>query len=178
MLPPRNPQMSGQPAQVGAPQQQMSAPQPQPGQGGPAGAPGAAPQAGPRPTVDIGFNQGIQNVLLARIQAMSPQDQKALDSVITPQTIPVFLKLLPELKPLFATMLQQSQPGPIGQQQPGQPPQGAPGAAPGGPGAGAPPQGGAPSAAQPGGAPGQGEDDEDETDNPLVNNQASSGLVG
>lgn len=146
----------------------------QPPQGAPAGMPpgGPAPpqQSGLRPVANIGFNQDVQNILLSRIQTLNPQEEKILDSALTPQTIPIFLKLFPELKPLFDMMTSGNQSGPIGQ-QPGQPGAGAPSpAAPGG-------------APAPAGAPGQGgapddSDDEDETDNPLVNNQASSGLVG
>ncbi len=168
MFPPKQPQPAGQPQQ---PPQQPAPPQ--------QGQPNTTPQGGPQQVANIGFNQDVQNILLSRIQKMPPQAQKILDSVLTPQTIPVFLMLLPELKPLFDHMMQAAQQGPIG--QPGQPPasQGAPPSPSGAPAGGPPAPGGAPSAAQPGGQPGQEpEGDEEESDNPLVKAPASNGLIG
>jgi hypothetical protein len=160
------------------PQQAPSQPQqpPQP-------AAGAAQGQGPQRVANIGFNQGVQNILLSRIEKMPPQTQKILDSCLTPQTIPAFLMLLPELKPLFDAIMRSQQPGPIGQQPPqgGQPPAGGAPPSAGAPGGGGQPpvQAGGPSAAQAGGAPGQGSgDDDDESDNPLVQSPASNGLIG
>lgn len=165
MFPPNKAPMGVQPSPAPAPQQGGAPAPPQPG-------PGAAPQqSGLRPAVNVGFNQDVQNILLTRIQQLTPPDAKVLDGILNPQTIPVLTKIFPELKPLFDMLTSGGQPGPIGGQQP--PAQAGP--------TGAASQA-APSAAQPGGQPGQGpssdEEDEDETDNPLVNNQASSGLVG
>jgi len=170
MFPPKNPQM---PPQGQQPQQP---PQPsQPPQGGAAPPQGAPAQDGG----PLAFNQGIFQILVARIHSLTPQDQQILDSLLTPQTTPVLLKMLPELKPILAVMMKQAQqPGPIG--QPGQPPAGqAPPSPAGAPAGGPPAPGGAPSAAQPGGQPGQQEpDDDEESDNPLVQAPASNGLIG
>lgn len=57
--------------------------------------------AGPQPVKDIGFNQDVQNVLWSRVQAMSEQELDVIDAVITPQTLPVLVKLFPEMQLLF-----------------------------------------------------------------------------
>lgn len=175
MFQPKQPQMgSASPAPMQQPQPASGQP-PQP-----APQPGASPGS-PQPVANIGFNQDVQNILLTRIQKMPPQYQKILDSVLTPQTIPAFTMLLPELKPLFDAIMQSQQQGPIGQQQApagGQPPVPAGGAGALGGGGQPPVQAGGPSAAQPGGQPGQGSGDDDDTDNPLVQSPASNGLIG
>lgn len=101
------------PPQQGAPMQQ---PMPQqippqgmgnPQQGGnqPPMPPQGQPQIGGQPT-----NEQIQKeldnlflfVLLKRIESMSEEELSALDSIITPETIGVLVKLLPELIPVFS----------------------------------------------------------------------------
>ncbi len=139
----------------------------------------AAPDAGQEPQqsglrqVDIGFNQDVQNVVLSRIQTLNPQEEKILDAVITPQTLPIFLKLLPELKPLLDMMSQGGgAQGPIAPGgQPGQP-------APVAQNGGAPAAEEAPDAEDVGQGGDNGDDEEEETDNPLAQNMVSRGLVG
>lgn len=164
MFPPKTPQ--GMPPAAGA------APQPPAGAVAPPGA-GAPPDGGPqqsglRQVSDIGFNQDVQNILLSRIQTLTPQEEKVLDAVLTPQTIPVFVKIFPELKPLFDMLTSGGQQGPIGQPgQQGQPAQG-----------GAPAQGAPPDAEDAGPGGDNGSDEEEESDNPLVKSPASAGLIG
>ena len=50
----------------------------------------------------------MQIVLFSRVDELSPEEAKALVSVINPQTITVFLKLLPELAPLFQDIMMRS----------------------------------------------------------------------
>lgn len=153
--------------QAGQPPQQPQAAPPQAGAPPQPGA-GAQPQ-GPHPVDNIGFNQDVQNILLTRIQTLTPQEAKIMDSVINAQTIPVLLKVFPELKPLFDQMAKGAQGGPIG--QPGQPQAGQGAPAPGG-------------ASDPEDDPSQGgdngadEEEEDESDNPLTKSPASQGLIG
>jgi hypothetical protein len=118
-------------------------------------------QSGLRPAADIGFNQEVQNIVLSRIQTMTPEEEKILDAVISPQTVGVFIKILPELKPLFDMM------GGGGAAGQGQTPPQQPAAAPAYPGDGTPADEEA------------GDEDDDEEDNPLTRNgYASRGLVG
>lgn len=178
MFPPKQPfqpgaQPQGQP-QVQPPQQPPGAEmQPQ------APDAGMDEHVGPSQVADIGFNQDVQNIVLSRIQTMTPQEEQILDAVINPQTAAVFIKILPELKPLFDMMSAGGSQGggPIGQ-----------------PGAAAPPQ--APQAPQAApafaaadeeerpGVEGAGSDDgtddeEEEEENPLLRNgPVSRGLVG
>lgn len=100
MLPQQpNPAQQGQPAAAPA---------------APGAMPGAAPQGG-APGPDLGFNQQVYQIVMSRIQTMTPEEEQVLDSVISPQTLPVFLKILPELKPLLDLMSQggEGQQGPI-----------------------------------------------------------------
>ncbi len=159
MFPPRNPQ--GNPPGTG----QAAPPQVAPDAGA-----GAPPQQSGLRQVDIGFNQDVQNVVLSRIQTLNPQEEKILDAVITPQTLPIFLKLLPELKPLLDMMSQGG--GDQGPIAPGGQP------APVAQNGGAPAAEEAPDAEDVGQGGDNGDDEEEETDNPLVRNQASSGLIG
>ena len=101
------------PPQQGAPMQQpmpqQSPPQgmgnPQQGGNQPPMPPQGQPQMGGQPT-----NEQIQKeldnlfmfVLLKRIESMSEEELAALDSIITPETIGVLVKLLPELIPVFS----------------------------------------------------------------------------
>ncbi len=152
--------MANPPAAAGMPPQGAGgAPEPQ--------------QSGLRQVADIGFNQDVQNILFSRIQTLNPQEIKVLDAVLTPQTIPVLAKLFPELKPVFDSMGQPQGGGPIGQQPPAQAAQGAPDQA-GAQG----PQGPADAEDDPNQGGDSGSDEEEETDNPLAKNQASSGLLG
>ena len=141
---------------------------------------GAGAPAGGMPTIDIRPNPAFQKILATRIKILPPQDAQVFESIITPQTVPVLTKVLPELQPLFDEMLKQGGGGPIGQQPQGQPPAGQ---NPPPPAGGLPPVSGAgagagPSAAQPGGQPGQDPDGDEESDNPLVRSPASNGLIG
>jgi len=88
---------------------------------------GSPEPSGLRPVSEIGFNQDVQNIVLSRIQTMTPEEEAVLDAVITPQTIGVFVKILPELKPLFDMM------GAGGPPQNITAPAGPPQAVPGGP---------------------------------------------
>lgn len=110
---------------------------------------GDIPQSGLRQVSDVGFNQDVQNILLSRIQTLTPDEGKALDTAITPQTLPVFLKILPELKPLFDMMAGNGNQNYVSTPQPG--------AAGAGAGAG---------------------DDEEEEDEQQQNPLVSQGLVG
>lgn len=72
----------------------------------PAPAAVATPIKGPaQPQNDaLQFNSNVQNILLHRIQSLTPPEEQILDAVVTPETLPVFVKILPELKPLFSMM--------------------------------------------------------------------------
>jgi hypothetical protein len=163
------------------PQQAAAAAPPQPGQ-----PPQDQRQSGLQPASDIGFNQEIQNIVLTRIQqTLTPEEGQMLDAVITPQTVGVFLKILPELQPLFE-MMGSAGGGGGAPQQNIRPPAAAP---PPGGGAAPPGQfGGARPPMQPQQAAAEGEDEgyeegdeeeDEEEENPLLrNNVASRGLVG
>ncbi len=43
----------------------------------------------------------LQMLLFDRVRQLSPQEMQVLDSIITPQTVPVLFKLFPELGILF-----------------------------------------------------------------------------
>lgn len=128
--PPQQPQAAAQPADQGDQGDDMTQ------------------QSGLRQVSDIGFNQDVQNILLSRIQTLTPEEGKALDTAISPQTLPVFLKILPELKPLFDMMANNGSQNYVSTPQPG--------------------------AAGAGAGAGDDEEEEDEQQNPLV----SQGLVG
>ena len=162
---------------------------PQPNQQQPAPATAAPPAAGTAPANGtpptaqsnpaLGFNQTVYNILVQRIQSFTPQDMAIAQRIVIPANRDLWVKLLPELVPMFnAVQAQKQQPGPIGQS--GQPPAGQGAPPPAGGGSPPPAQAGGPSAAQPGGAPGQGsgDDEDEESDNPLVQNPASNGLIG
>lgn len=91
------------PQQQGAPEQEMQhgmkpMPQQQPqmsGGGMPQQAGGMAPQM---PQLN---GEDVQMLLFSRIAEMNQQELQTLDSVITPETLPVLFKLLPELGILF-----------------------------------------------------------------------------
>ena len=46
-------------------------------------------------------DEGIQMILLARMEALSPPELEALDAAITPETASILMKLLPELGELI-----------------------------------------------------------------------------
>jgi hypothetical protein len=46
-------------------------------------------------------DEGIQMILLARMEALSPSELEALDAAITPETASILMKLLPELGELI-----------------------------------------------------------------------------
>lgn len=72
-----------EPTQQQMPQQQMSQ-QPQQGM--------QAPQL---------RGEDVQALLFSRIETLSPQEMQVLDSIITPETVPVLFKIFPELGILF-----------------------------------------------------------------------------
>ena len=135
-------------------------------------AAGAAPQAAPQSmdqyeagrqtpqrTQDIGFNQKIQNILLSRIEALgqkNPNFGQAIDSGVTREAAMELIQVLPELKPIFEALGVTDASGDEGDD----------------------------SDLSVGGAqqgtttPQPGADDEEESDNPLVNQGVSRGLVG
>lgn len=102
-LPPQQGAPMPQPMPQQIPPQGMVNPQ----QGGnqPPMPPQGQPQMAGQPT-----NEQIQKeldnlflfVLLKRIESMSEEELAALDSIITPETIGVLVKLLPELIPVFS----------------------------------------------------------------------------
>jgi hypothetical protein len=46
-------------------------------------------------------DEGVQMILLARMEALSPPELEALDAAITPETASILMKLLPELGELI-----------------------------------------------------------------------------
>jgi hypothetical protein len=46
-------------------------------------------------------DEGIQIILLARMEALSPAELQSLDAAITPETASILIKLLPELGELI-----------------------------------------------------------------------------
>lgn len=94
----------------------------------------------------------LAKMLFERLDTFNEQEAQALARLITPETYPIFMKLLPEMEPLYVTVLEQSGGGAPQQEQPMPP------------GAGGQPQ------------PGQYQPPEE---NPLVNDGgASRGLMG
>lgn len=73
-------------------------------------ADGSQQQSGPQPVENIGFNQDVQNILWSRVQTLTPEEIKVMDTIVTPTTYPVLAKLFPELVPLLqkGTALQQA----------------------------------------------------------------------
>lgn len=64
--------------------------------GGP--MPPAAAGGGAQPMVS---GEEVQGLLFSRINQMTPEEMQMLDSIITPKTLPMLFKLLPELAILF-----------------------------------------------------------------------------
>lgn len=65
----------------------------------------------------------LQMLLFDRVRQLSPQEMQVLDSIITPQTVPVLFKLFPELGILFdmGSQLQGMNGGGGQEQEQGQP---------------------------------------------------------
>lgn len=99
----------GMPPQMGGampqpqPQPQQMAPQQAMPQGGPPSMPPelAAAAGGTAQQQEIAFGKVMQILLLKRIGEMSQEELEALDAIITPESITVLAKLLPELIPVF-----------------------------------------------------------------------------
>ena len=72
-------------------------------QGGMPQAPQAPQQGGPMqsPQQALGFIQGVQDILYARVQALTEDEINTLDTIITPETYPILVKIFPELEQLF-----------------------------------------------------------------------------
>lgn len=80
-----------------------------------AGGEGAAPQSKygneeyqegvNDPEVDID-PEDLQLLLFQRVRQLSPQESQAFAQVVNPQTLPVFMKLFPELGPLFQKIME------------------------------------------------------------------------
>lgn len=94
------PQMSGGMPQ---PQPQQMAPQQAIPQGGQPSMPPemAGAVGGTAQQQEIAFGKVMQILLLKRIGEMSQEELEALDAIITPESITVLAKLLPELIPVF-----------------------------------------------------------------------------
>lgn len=101
--------------QQGAPQKQYA---PQPGQEDPAqqmeqgGEDEAENEA---PEVD---QEEMIKLLFSRLDELSAQEAQGLARIITPETYPIFMKLLPEMEPLYITILEQQGGAPQQGQQP------------------------------------------------------------
>ena len=89
-------------------------------QGGQPGQMQQGPEGQPMPEID---GEELQMLMMERVGTLSPPEMQVLDSIITPQTVPVLFKLFPELGILFE---QGSQIQAYMQQQGGQQPQGQP----------------------------------------------------
>ena len=83
----------------------------------PAQQPQPQQESGLRAVQNVGFNQDIQNVLLSRIQNLGEEEGRILDAFITPETVPVLVKIFPELEPLFNMLGKNDGGAPIQQPQ-------------------------------------------------------------
>lgn len=93
-----------QQGQQGAPEEEMMQepmPQQQPPMGGGMPQQPMMPQAGGAPPAPMIDGEDLQMLLFSRVAEMNPQEQQTLDALITPETLPVLFKLLPELGILF-----------------------------------------------------------------------------
>lgn len=80
-------------------------------------------QGGDAPAVDP---EAMQVVLFERVDQLDPGEAQILASIVTPQTVQVLAKILPEMIPLFDLILSGGQQQGPQQPQGGMPPQPAP----------------------------------------------------